>query len=165
MSTTQMSEGLAHSTHEGRHTMAVEHALRGLRILSLDGGGIKGYSTLLILKRIMQSLQNQAGRQEVPLPCEVFDLIAGTSTGGLIAVMLGRLHMNIDECIRYYEIVGEAVFSTRPRFGDGGRLFKAISSSPFYDIKSLQDAIKKVLKDKHVAADTKFLETQAECKV
>jgi len=26
-------------------------------------------------------------------PCEVFDLICGTSTGGLIAIMLGRLEM------------------------------------------------------------------------
>jgi len=26
-----------------------------------------------------------------PKPCEVFDLIVGTSTGGLLAIMLGRL--------------------------------------------------------------------------
>lgn len=30
-----------------------------------------------------------------PRPCEIFDLICGTSTGGLIALMLGRLEMVI----------------------------------------------------------------------
>jgi hypothetical protein len=28
---------------------------------------------------------------KLPKPCEIFDLIVGTSTGGLIAILLGRL--------------------------------------------------------------------------
>jgi patatin-like phospholipase/acyl hydrolase len=32
-----------------------------------------------------------------PHPCEYFDLIGGTSTGGLIALMLGRLTMEMQD--------------------------------------------------------------------
>jgi patatin-like phospholipase/acyl hydrolase len=41
----------------------------------------------------MKEIKKRDGLQEVPLPCKYFDLIGGTSTGGLIAIMLGRLTM------------------------------------------------------------------------
>lgn len=57
----------------------------GLCLLSLDGGGVRGLSTLYILKSIMDRL-NYERRKTATLPpvkpCEVFDLIGGTSTGG-----------------------------------------------------------------------------------
>jgi Patatin-like phospholipase len=62
------------------------------RILSLDGGGVRGLSSLLILREIMRDIGQQVDATEVK-PCEYFDLIGGTSTGGLIAVMLGTLGM------------------------------------------------------------------------
>ena len=49
---------------------------------SLDGGGIRGLSELLILKELMERIQYQEDLPEVPLPCEYFDLIGGTGTGG-----------------------------------------------------------------------------------
>jgi len=61
------------------------------RILSLDGGGIRGLSALFILKDILDSVRRKSGN--CCLPCEHFDLIGGTSTGGLVAIMLGRLGM------------------------------------------------------------------------
>ena len=62
------------------------------RVLSLDGGGIRGLSALFILKDILDAVRRQSGNCSL-LPCEHFDLIGGTSTGGLIAIMLGRLGM------------------------------------------------------------------------
>ena len=55
----------------------------GLCLLSLDGGGVRGLSTLYILKGLMDRL-NQKRPYGTPKkkPCEVFDLIGGTSTGG-----------------------------------------------------------------------------------
>lgn len=57
---------------------------RGLCLLSLDGGGVRGLSTLYILRSLMQRLNDE--RREAKLdhvkPCEIFDLIGGTSTGG-----------------------------------------------------------------------------------
>jgi hypothetical protein len=55
-------------------------------LLSLDGGGVKGLSTLRILERIMdQHNKLRAQRQLDPQrPGEVFDMIGGTSTGGYV---------------------------------------------------------------------------------
>ena len=63
------------------------------RLLSLDGGGVRGLSSLLILQEIMEEVGAQTDRDVPPRPCEYFDLIGGTSTGGLIAIMLGLLGM------------------------------------------------------------------------
>ena len=56
----------------------------GYCLLSLDGGGVRGLSTLYILQGIMHRLNLM--RKEAGLgprkPCEMFDLIGGTSTGG-----------------------------------------------------------------------------------
>lgn len=57
---------------------------RGLCLLSLDGGGVRGLSTLLILQQLMRRTNHErhaAGLEKVK-PCELFDLIGGTSTGG-----------------------------------------------------------------------------------
>lgn len=70
-----------------------------LRILCLDGGGIRGISSLFILQDLMEqialqhTIENPEAEEIAPRPCDYFDLICGTSTGGLIALMLGRLDM------------------------------------------------------------------------
>jgi patatin-like phospholipase/acyl hydrolase len=51
---------------------------RDLCLLSIDGGGIRGLSSLLILKKLMDHIDPA----DPPRPCDVFDMIAGTSTGG-----------------------------------------------------------------------------------
>jgi hypothetical protein len=79
----------------------------GLNLLCLDGGGIRGLSSLLILKNMMENLD----ADNPPLPCEYFDLIGGTSTGGLIAIMLGRLRMSVDECITEYLTLSAGIFT------------------------------------------------------
>jgi patatin-like phospholipase/acyl hydrolase len=58
----------------------------GLCLLSLDGGGVQGLSTLYILKGIMDRLNYTRHESKLPpmKPCEVFDLIGGTSTGGYV---------------------------------------------------------------------------------
>ena len=63
------------------------------RVLSLDGGGAKGFYTLGVLKEI----EAMAGR----LLCECFDLIFGTSTGGIIAALLA-LGYSVDDVHKLY---------------------------------------------------------------
>ncbi|KAK8001363.1 acyl transferase/acyl hydrolase/lysophospholipase [Apiospora marii] len=86
---------------------------RDQSILSLDGGGIRGLSSLQILKQLMEQVnyeRDDMGLQPVK-PCDIFDLIVGTSTGGgIIAIMLGRLQMDVSECIEVYEKLAKQVF-------------------------------------------------------
>lgn len=59
-------------------------------VLTLDGGGARGYLTLKILERVETYLNTLTG---APLPLGArFDLICGTSTGGIsaLALALGR---------------------------------------------------------------------------
>ena len=58
----------------------------GICLLSLDGGGVRGLSTLYILKSLMDQLNHARQVDDLPpaKPCEVFDLIGGTSTGGYV---------------------------------------------------------------------------------
>jgi hypothetical protein len=51
-----------------------------LCLLSLDGGGVKGMSSLIILKKLMKEIGPDS--RNPPKPCEYFDMIGGTSTGG-----------------------------------------------------------------------------------
>jgi patatin-like phospholipase/acyl hydrolase len=80
---------------------------RDLRLLALDGGGVRGLSSLQTLKQLMELIDPE----NPPKPCECFDLIGGTSTGGLIAIMLGRLEMSADECIAEYQQISSTVFT------------------------------------------------------
>jgi patatin-like phospholipase/acyl hydrolase len=136
-----------------------------LRVLCLDGGGVKGYTSLLILKRIFRTMVSDGTLAEEPKPCDVFDLIAGTSTGGIIAVMLGRLHMTIDECLREYEKTGEAVFGKNISSSKLGKMLKAGSGSAFYDINILQERIRKVVSSRGFDAEQSFKEENTTCKV
>ncbi|KAF4215069.1 hypothetical protein CNMCM8980_008758 [Aspergillus fumigatiaffinis] len=127
----------------------------GLCLLALDGGGVRGLSTLYILKSIMDRLNHDRKKNSLPSlkPCEVFDLIGGTSTGGLIAIMLGRLEMDVDECIAAYTDLAADVFGDKlSRFPvniKGG-------VKPRFDSDKLESAIKKVITQKGVS-DTDLL--------
>ncbi|MCJ1385543.1 hypothetical protein MMC17_008666 [Xylographa soralifera] len=153
-------------------------------ILSIDGGGVRGYVSLLFLKALMKEIARvereespelhnveEEPRSESPsvplsrtntptslrarinrrlpgwskesrrstgmsddsersrndqkanevsagkagyLPCHYFDYVIGTGTGGLIAIMLSRLRMPIDQCLREYMNMSQIVFG-RPR--------------------------------------------------
>lgn len=44
-----------------------------------DGGGVKGLTALLVLRRLMHIIQEEQNLEELPRPAQYFDLIAGTS--------------------------------------------------------------------------------------
>ncbi|KAI3456431.1 hypothetical protein Pfo_013094 [Paulownia fortunei] len=76
---------------------------RGLRILTMDGGGMKGLATVKILKEIEKGTGKQIH--------ELFDLVCGTSTGGMLAVALGIKLMSLEKCEEIYKELGKLVFA------------------------------------------------------
>lgn len=117
-----------------------------LRILSLDGGGIRGLSSLLILENVMEQLRQVEGLDKAPKPCDYFDLIGGTSTGGIIAIMLGRMGMTVDECIRAYKEVAKQAFTPK-------RKLLPASPSGAFSATQLEVAIKQMVR-KHCTHPT-----------
>jgi uncharacterized protein len=81
------------------------------KVLSIDGGGIRGIIPAMVLAEI----EERTGKSIA----ETFDLIAGTSTGGILALGLampgdgGRPKYTASELIELYEDEGTSIFSGR----------------------------------------------------
>ncbi|KAL2693380.1 acyl transferase/acyl hydrolase/lysophospholipase [Phyllosticta citricarpa] len=179
-------------------------------ILALDGGGIKGYSQLLIEKRLMykaeqiergfvpghdvsdpdpkrpqyyapndsseyyrwnprplRPLSERQARALEPTdvldesvkrtfsgdyeatdfkPHHYFDYCVGTSTGGLGAIMLGRMEMDVETALKQYDVVGNQVFG-HPRLAP-----KIVSASSLVQPKYASWRMEKALQDVTKAA-------------
>ena len=75
------------------------------RILSIDGGGIRGVFPAAFLAEI----EDNTGKRIV----DNFDLIGGTSTGGIIALGLG-LGIPAKAILEFYEEYGPTIFGQEP---------------------------------------------------
>jgi uncharacterized protein len=79
------------------------------KVLSIDGGGIRGIIPAMVLATI-------EGRTGKPI-AELFDLITGTSTGGILALGLakpeaeGQPQYSAENLIKLYETEGRVIFS------------------------------------------------------
>lgn len=79
------------------------------RILALDGGGLRGVLTLGMLREIEDLLRARHGDDPNFRLSDYFDLIAGTSTGAIIAAALS-LGMSVGEVYTHYLALGKFVF-------------------------------------------------------
>jgi Patatin-like phospholipase len=79
------------------------------RILSMDGGGIRGMFSLQILARIEELFRNEQRRNDLVL-ADIFDLFAGTSTGAIIAACLAW-GMSVREVEELYLKCGPEIFA------------------------------------------------------
>jgi len=104
------------------------------RILCLDGGGIRGYITARLLERL---------QQQHPDCLEGIDLIAGTSTGGLLALALAS-GMSPTQMCDLYANSGQTIFddSMLDNLTDLGRLVGAQ-----YDTEPLQQELETLFGD------------------
>lgn len=109
------------------------------RILSLDGGGIRGVLTLGFLERIEEILTKENPGTDFRL-CDYFDLIGGTSTGSIIATGLA-IGMKASEIKHKYFELGSKIFGKKTGFFQ--YLFRGIK----YDNKPLEIALKSYFGD------------------
>jgi len=107
---------------------------------------------LILLQELMYKTYNETEgrppkREQIPKPCEYFDLIAGTGTGGLIAIMLGRLRLDIETCKEVYIRMTRKVFETD----------KTIAGIPYrstlFKASKLEDAIKDCVREHTIFED------------
>lgn len=136
-----------------------EPSHRPVRLLSLDGGGVRGLSELVLLEQIMDNInthriENGLAPQE---PWETFDMIGGTSTGGLIAIMLGRLRMPLNKAIEAYMELSESAFTEK-------NFAKRAMGGPLgakFQTEALEDAIKTIIGKE---CETMLLKDADECR-
>lgn len=113
---------------------------------------MRGYSMLIIIQELMHrtfvEVEGRAPRRhEIPKPCDHFDLIVGTGTGGLIALMLGRLRLDLETCKELYVRMTRIVFETD----------KTIAGIPYrstlFKASKLEEAIRSAVRE-HTQDDT-----------
>lgn len=107
------------------------------RILSLDGGGIRGILTLGLLEKLEEILRKKHNKPDLLL-CDYFDLIGGTSTGSIIATGLA-LGMTASEIKAHYFNLGNIIF------GKKKSLINFVVKGEKYDVRPLTKALKEVL--------------------
>lgn len=95
----------------------------------------------LIHRAFVESNGRPPRPEEKPKPCEFFDLIAGTGTGGLIAIMLGRLRLDLETCKNVYVRMTRRVFETD----------KTIAGIPYkhtlFKASKLEEAIRECVRE------------------
>jgi len=112
-----------------------------MRVLAIDGGGIRGIIPALVLTE----LERRAGRRVF----ELFDLIAGTSTGGILACALSAPRpMPARRLVALYEEEGPEIFelSLAQRIRSAGGLL-----DEKYDSAALDSALVRFLSDKRLS--------------
>uniref|UniRef100_A0A8C5ARJ6 PNPLA domain-containing protein n=1 Tax=Gadus morhua TaxID=8049 RepID=A0A8C5ARJ6_GADMO len=105
---------------------------RGIRLLSIDGGGLRG----LLALQTLHKLEAQTGK---PI-YQLFDYICGVSTGAILGFMLGIFQYPLSECEDMYRKLGSDVFKQNRLVGT----VKMGWNHAFYDSEPWE----KILKEK-----------------
>ncbi|XP_070686766.1 calcium-independent phospholipase A2-gamma-like [Pempheris klunzingeri] len=114
---------------------------RGIRILSIDGGGLRGLMALQTLHR----LEALTGKPIYKL----FDYICGVSTGAILGFMLGVFQIPLNECDDIYRKLGSDVFKQNVIVGT----VKMGWSHAFYDSESWENILREKM-GSHLLVET-----------
>lgn len=117
------------------------------RILSLDGGGIRGAITIGYLEEMEKILSERYKNFIDPAQfrlCEYFDLIGGTSTGSIIAACLA-IGMTVKEIKEKYFKLGGMIFEDKNKIWDILHIRKALRAR--FDEKNLKKHLKEAFTD------------------
>ncbi|XP_055595813.1 calcium-independent phospholipase A2-gamma-like [Uranotaenia lowii] len=110
----------------------------GLRILSLDGGGVRG----IIIMELLRRLEKLTGKKIFDL----FDMVCGVSTGAiLVCALAGEKELTMDEGIRRYKNISVEMFhkpSTLDKITGASRL---VSTHAYYDAELWETLLKRYI--------------------
>lgn len=144
VSTTNSTEP-AMQDHPGHVGEPEELYLNRFQILALDGGGAKALFTAHVLARLEQDLGVSIS--------DSFDLIAGTSAGGIVALALGA-GLTPSEIVTHYKSLVGTVFPSAQR-----RWWRQLRhlTKPIYDAGALRKSLEGVLEGKVLGNSVKRL--------
>ncbi|XP_075998227.1 calcium-independent phospholipase A2-gamma-like [Genypterus blacodes] len=114
---------------------------RGIRILSIDGGGLRG----LLVLQTLHKLEALTGK---PI-YQLFDYICGVSTGAILGFMLGVFQIPLDECNDLYRKLGTDVFKQNVIVGT----VKMGWNHAFYDSETWENILKEKM-GSHLMVET-----------
>ncbi len=114
------------------------------KVLCIDGGGIRGIYSSTILEDFEEKFKCRIA--------DYFDLICGTSTGGLIALALS-LNIPAKEITKFYEKHGNKIFPNYPKIK---ALIKQCIWKGKYDNRELKNALDSIF-GKHILGDSNCL--------
>lgn len=120
------------------------------KILCIDGGGIKGLFSAQILAKFEEVYDTKISEQ--------FDLICGTSTGGIIA-LAASANISMSDVVNFYKEKGPKIFAQK-RKKNLGKLWlkiKQICYKGKYSNEELRKALAEVFKDKKIYESSNLL--------
>ena len=113
------------------------------KILSIDGGGIKGLYSAQVLAKMEEHFKCNLS--------DKFDLVCGTSTGAILALAVA-LRIPMSEAVNFYEQHGPTIFNEEYKNKHSWRkwiLFaKQVRFSTKYDVLPLENALNSVFEEK-----------------
>lgn len=137
----QNQEDLYKLAHHGARTFYGTEKKDEYKVLSLDGGGVRGIGTLLMLKTIEDITNRKI--------YEMFDAVVGTSTGGIIALMLAN-KKTASEVLELYKEYIPQIFSrswASSFFNPSGLISNAYSEEPLEELGKVQGLDQVLLKN------------------
>ena len=114
------------------------------KILSLDGGGIRGALTLGYLKNLEDILKAKFPHNPDFRLCDYFDIIGGTSTGSIIAASLA-IGKTVDEITQLYMELGGKIFGEKRNWWNPMETMKWLKAN--YNYQAMEDGLKAVFGD------------------
>jgi Patatin len=121
------------------------------KILCIDGGGIKGLYTAKLLAMLEDTYEVRI--------TDCFDMICGTSTGGLIA-LAASLGKPMSEVVDFYQRYGSDIFNQRAKRSKLGRTklaYKQAMCKGKYDGTALKKALAEVFGSTRISESKNFL--------
>ena len=121
------------------------------KILCIDGGGIKGIYSAELLAKFEEVFDC--------IVSECFDMLCGTSTGGIIA-LAASLKIPMSDVVKFYQKNGPSIFNESVKHRLGGCAYlrsKQIAFGGKYSAKPLRLALECVFKNKKIAESNNFL--------
>eukprot|EP00186_Timspurckia_oligopyrenoides_P002214 CAMPEP_0182448056 /NCGR_PEP_ID=MMETSP1172-20130603/23142_1 /TAXON_ID=708627 /ORGANISM="Timspurckia oligopyrenoides, Strain CCMP3278" /LENGTH=933 /DNA_ID=CAMNT_0024644773 /DNA_START=665 /DNA_END=3466 /DNA_ORIENTATION=- len=102
---------------------------RGLRVLCIDGGGTRAVMSFEMLKHLKRITGSEIH--------ELFDVICGTSTGGIVAASIGLMHKSVEDVEKLYRGLIGRIFDKKPVSAP-----KLLFTRAFYDTAVFEKILK-----------------------